>query len=1005
MINFFEREQNPIQPESGRGRLFLKDDKALYLEDDTGQVTKLAGQGTMTQVDTQDTDTISLGGLGTMASPLTANALISSITSNALGITTSGGGGMYVADLSSAIATLSINKLDKVDATPQSVESPVTLKQGLILGDDKWINPETPQAPMYLTLGANPSGSNTTVQMNPDSMVLTSGDGTTQNGFMSFGLNGFIFNDPSSHYEFTNLSDETPVKALGRNTSNKLVEFTPAEDTVTTADTNSIDLSGDGSSGSPLTADVKLNSNPDNLTTETGSGLLTQVNWGDINGSLSNQTDLNTALDNKLDKIDATAQSVVSEVDFQGGVEVSGALASGLNVKLPSTSYIGNGTNPSNGSRVLFDTNIEIRDSTLLNKISSTTNDWEYTANGGEHNFNNAIDAKGGLDVTGALASGNNIDVPNGGKIGNPSSSNYVEINPSSASLNSQFGLIEANTGAVSLKYVDDNSRILFSNTYMIIDNEDDIKITGGKGSANEQSIELFGNGANRIGFNSSAYAFSSVPTDTLAYTYGQNASGDLVKSLGGGGGSQDLQSVTDEGASTTNSMDIVDGIMSVKPPYTVGNYYNAFRAIPSNGDSHNYAGMFFGSISENKSLIANGCKYNYSFKLKPAGTEANALLMDEDVYKFYADRNLTSNLDYAPTLRFDISSLKAESYVDFTATRVIQGVTDDGITGVQGTSGKFGTGTADINYALNVFGGIFADGTAPSYFKRTGGSAVALFDRTGTCNIAKFLQNGVDKAIITEAGSYETSGVVQAGTTSEAVAISNNLIEFKKDGVNYIDYLSSGLSSGLAIGDGSTETTMFLSSAKKATFYGEVEVRDIPTGTQVGLVGYDSNGKLIQGSASGGGGLKYFSTFNVANITQGSALSGTYFAVKFVPTADIAVTQFEYYVTSASAGKTVLCGVYNEAGDTLLGESSGNADSIGLTETTAITAFTLTGGEVYWISILEGSGTPNFGTKVQYADSNLARSAYVSGTPTGMPSSITAGTATTTSAYIGVKA
>ena len=59
MINFFEREQNPIQPESGRGRLFLKDHKSLYLEDDTGQVTKLAGQGGgITQVDTQDTVTI-----------------------------------------------------------------------------------------------------------------------------------------------------------------------------------------------------------------------------------------------------------------------------------------------------------------------------------------------------------------------------------------------------------------------------------------------------------------------------------------------------------------------------------------------------------------------------------------------------------------------------------------------------------------------------------------------------------------------------------------------------------------------------------------------------------------------------------------------------------------------------------------------------------------------------------------------------------------------------------
>lgn len=122
MINFYERDNDPDVPESLRGRLYLKADKALYLEDDTGQVTKLAGQGGgITQVDSEDTTSISIGGLGTFADPLTASLLISSITSNALGITTAGGGGVYVMDLSDAIA----DKLDKVQAGAQSVISPV----------------------------------------------------------------------------------------------------------------------------------------------------------------------------------------------------------------------------------------------------------------------------------------------------------------------------------------------------------------------------------------------------------------------------------------------------------------------------------------------------------------------------------------------------------------------------------------------------------------------------------------------------------------------------------------------------------------------------------------------------------------------------------------------------------------------------------------------------------------------------------------------------------------
>lgn len=193
----------------------------------TDNITANSGGGSVgiSFVTHTDSTSVELNGLGTPASPLEATALISSITSNALGITTSGSGGMYVADLSEAIA----DKLDKVDPTAQSVVSEVTLKEGLILGDSKWIKPETPQSPIFITNGANPSGLNSTVQLYNDSLVLTSGDGTTQSGEIGMGGGqGILFNDFSGKYGFTNVPDETPTKSLGLNASNEVVQFEPA---------------------------------------------------------------------------------------------------------------------------------------------------------------------------------------------------------------------------------------------------------------------------------------------------------------------------------------------------------------------------------------------------------------------------------------------------------------------------------------------------------------------------------------------------------------------------------------------------------------------------------------------------------------------------------------------------------------------------------------------------------------------------------------------------------
>lgn len=72
-------------------------------------------------------------------------------------------------------------------------------------------------------------------------------------------------------------------------------------------------------------------------------------------------------------------------------------------------------------------------------------------------------------------------------------------------------------------------------------------------------------------------------------------------------------------------------------------------------------------------------------------------------------------------------------------------------------------------------------------------------------------------------------------------------------------DFLVSGDQNGQALSfrkwvrGGTQEEVLKLDSDGNATFSGDVAC-NIPTGTQVGLVGYDANGKLIQGTGGGGG-------------------------------------------------------------------------------------------------------------------------------------------------------
>lgn len=153
--------------------------------------------------------------------------------------------------------------------------------------------------------------------------------------------------------------------------------------------------------------------------------------------------------------------------------------------------------------------------------------------------------------------------------------------------------------------------------------------------------------------------------------------------------------------------------------------------------------------------------------------------------------------------------------------------------------------------------------------------------------------------------------------------------------------------------------------------------------------------------SPAGGTSIKFQSSFNVANTTTGGSLSGTAQVVKFIPEGDLAVSSMKCFITSAAAG-TVYMGIYSGDGTTLLCEASGSTASGGIVSFATDVTANLTGGTEYWVGILEGSGSPNFGKKAVFSNSDTSMSKFVSATPTGMPTDLTGFTASPDGYFIG---
>jgi len=232
------------------------------------------------------------------------------------------------------------NKLDKVDTAPQSVASEVTLKEGIIMGNDKWIRPETPQENMYLTLGTNPSGLNTTVQMYKDTLILTAGDGTANVGSIAIDPNGFSAYDANGNYRFAGIKSGTPIKSIGIDGDDELVQYDYSDpsdkldkiDTAPQSVESSVDFKGGVRVGSGFNGPGSQNI----LLEDDSSSYI----WSKDESGLSIHKSFDDGATSDLDLENTRAKLTNRDGDLEGSISVGQSGDMG-NVRLQASDYEG----------------------------------------------------------------------------------------------------------------------------------------------------------------------------------------------------------------------------------------------------------------------------------------------------------------------------------------------------------------------------------------------------------------------------------------------------------------------------------------------------------------------------------------------------------------------------------------------------------------------------------------------------------------------------------------
>lgn len=130
------------------------------------------------------------------------------------------------------------------------------------------------------------------------------------------------------------------------------------------------------------------------------------------------------------------------------------------------------------------------------------------------------------------------------------------------------------------------------------------------------------------------------------------------------------------------------------------------------------------------------------------------------------------------------------------------------------------------------------------------------------------------------------------------------------------------------------------------------------------------------------------------------STPSGTQYSIILVPEKSITVSTMECMVTSGAIG-TVYMGVYDSSGS-LLASCSASTDTQGVVSSILDSTVDLLRGTIYYLSILEDSGGPNFLSTNIAANTLLGRSRFIVGGG-ALDADISAHTATTTGFWLRV--
>lgn len=203
------------------------------------------------EVTTADTSSIDFSGLGTLADPLEATVIVDPAAGNAL---VSGVAGLFVATVNPGLSAVSADDTttttvggDGTPGTPLTVDVKVSATAGNQITVDG--------TGLYVPTGGG--GGITEVAVDDTTSVVLAGDGTP--------------GDPIT--ATVQISATAGNAATIDGTGIFVPTVTPGIADVTTADTQSIDITGDGTPGNPLEADVLISAAAGNQVTIQSDGL------------------------------------------------------------------------------------------------------------------------------------------------------------------------------------------------------------------------------------------------------------------------------------------------------------------------------------------------------------------------------------------------------------------------------------------------------------------------------------------------------------------------------------------------------------------------------------------------------------------------------------------------------------------------------------------------------------------------------------------------------------